>query len=222
VQEQCRACQVHFRKKQTTQFSRHERRLAGGCSTQNQMDALVPSSTCCSGLGLCCQLVWTTSPSEVPKRSSDRTTMDSSPPTFTAGMIVPMWSSGEDRAQMKSFLSFTQLEHTPVATILHRPGLLAHKRRQLQLGVFRPGSDQNHGADIEVLLLSYFMNSGLNLHAQRANLYCLILSLSRRTIVLRSTRKCLIIYIFNKTFTSPYLGRLLTSPYTGCLPYCSQ
>jgi hypothetical protein len=93
---------------------------------------------------------------------------------------------GSDEAQTKSSLSCIELEHTPVTTILHRPGLLAHKRRQLQLEVSRPCSDQNHGADIEVLLLSYLMNSGLNLHAQRANLYCLIPSLSRRTIVLRS------------------------------------
>jgi hypothetical protein len=118
-------------------------------------------------------------------------------------MIVPTWSSGEGRAQTKSSLSSIELEHTPATTILHRPGLLAHKRRQLQLEVSRPGSDQNHGADIEVLLLSYFMNSGLNLHAQRANLYCLIPSLSRRTIVFRSTRKCLIIYILDKTFKPP-------------------
>jgi hypothetical protein len=68
---------------------------------------------------------------------------------------------GSDEAQTKSSLSCIELEHTPVTTILHR-------------------------ADIEVLLLSYLMNSGLNLHAQRANLYCLIPSLSRRTIVLRS------------------------------------
>jgi hypothetical protein len=116
--------------------------------------------------------------------------MDSSPPTFTAGMIVPMGSSGVGRAQTKSSSSSIELEHTSATTILHRPGLLrehpAYKRRQLQLEVSQPGSDQNHGADIEVLLLSYFMNSGLNLHAQRANLYCLIPSLSRRTIVLRS------------------------------------
>jgi hypothetical protein len=75
-------------------------------------------------------------------------------------MIIPMWSSGEGKTQIKS-LSFIELEHTPVTTILHRPGLLrehpAYKRRQLQLGVSRPGSDQNHGADIEVLLLSYLL-----------------------------------------------------------------
>jgi hypothetical protein len=129
VQEQCRACQARFQKKQTTQFSRHERRLAGGCLTRNQMDALVPLSTCYSGLGLCCQLVRTKSPSEVPKRSSDRTTMDSSPPTFTAGMIVPMWSSGEGKTQTKYSLSFIELQHTPVTVILHQPGLFAHKRR---------------------------------------------------------------------------------------------
>jgi hypothetical protein len=41
------------------------------------------------------------------------------------------------------------------------------------LRVHRPDSDQNHGADIEVIVLSYFVDSGFNLHLQCADLHCL-------------------------------------------------
>jgi hypothetical protein len=139
--------------------------------------------------------------------------MDSSPPTLTAGTIVFTWSSGEGKAQTKSSLSSIELEHTPVTTILHRPGLLrerpAYKRRQLQLEV----------EATRTMKLSYFMNSVLNLHPQRANLYCLIPSLSRRTIVLRSTRKCLIIIYTSSTKPSrnphPAKAHMLLFPLTG-------
>jgi hypothetical protein len=124
-------------------------------------------------------------------------------------------------------------EQQLVTIILRRSGLLANAllatmavqdKEELiarfnspLLRVHRPGSDQNHGADVEVIVLSYFMNSGLNLHPQCANLHCLTPPPSYPTYIqtvgrisrFGQRRRCLVIsYAVDETFNVRQLASL--------------
>jgi hypothetical protein len=100
--------------------------------------------------------------------------------------LVDQVAARNEKAMMFTANPFEQQLTT---IILQRSGLLANallatmptldKEELIKrfntplLRVLHPGRDQSNGADMEVIVLSYFMNSGLNLHPQCGNLHCL-------------------------------------------------
>jgi hypothetical protein len=150
------------------------------------------------------------SPSEVPKRSSDHSTSSSR-------WIQALPLSRQEQLSLRGAQARARLRRSHLCLLsswnTHRslPSSTGHDcfasalRETASTSTWslpawkRPDPRRRHRGVAPHLS----PGSVLSLHPQHANLYCLIPSLSRRTIVLRSTRKCLIIYIFDKTFNPP-------------------